>query len=109
MDILEDAYDVRLWLCEKYAARHLKLWVSHHYSCMEDEIAQIELRAIRASPREATSSAYEAFRALGYMFKETGADLISIEAIRDPLSNHDVLRAYARVEVALEKMKKFSN
>ena len=70
---------------------------------MKGAIARIELTAIDNPPGMLSSATCTAFQALGYTIKDTGAALHSFEAVRDASSNHDALRAYARVDAALKK------
>jgi|TARA_R110002073_G_scaffold129935_5_gene276477 hypothetical protein len=102
MDIMEDAYDVSLWLRQKYLARHFQLWVGCHNLRVRGQIARIELTESGTSDGMLTSAANSAFQALGYTIKDTGAAIHSFEPVRDASSSHDSLRAYARLEAALK-------
>ena len=102
MDIMEDAYDVGLWLRQKYFARRFHLWVGCHNIKVKGHIARIELTENGTSEGTLTSATNTAFQALGYTIKDTGAAIHSFEPVRDALSSHDSLRAYARLEAALK-------
>ena len=105
MDIIEDAHEVNLWLGQKYSTLHFHLWVGCHNIRKKAPIARIELLANGPSGGILTSATSTAFQALGYTIKDTGAAIHSFEPVRDALSNHDILRAYARVEEALKSLK----
>lgn len=105
MNVKNDLRQVTVWLRCRYSVRHVHIWITRHYCCGEDQISQVKITTMGRSAVELASAAKKAFEALGYTINDTGADTYAIEETMSGLSQHEVLKAYARVDAALNKAK----
>lgn len=96
-----DICDVTLWLKEKFRETSLILWVDRHHSQRGREIANVVVITAPKRPISLTPAAREAFLALDYVIQKTGADTYGLPLCEGHHSQHDAIRAYARIEAAL--------
>ncbi len=102
----QDICDVTLWLSSKFRQPSLLLWIDRHYFYHGPEIARVTVMLASGRSEPLTQAARNAFLALNYTIKNTGADT----AYGFPLcdghhSRHEALLAYARIEAALRKQR----
>jgi len=97
----QDICDVTLWLVQKYRFPSALVWIDRHYVQCGREIAGITVMTSARHPDPPSPAAREAFLALGYEIKHSGADTYGHQCCDGRHSNHEIIQAYARIEVAL--------
>lgn len=99
----QDICDVTMWLVTKFRVRSVHLWIDRHYTHQDRQIASVQAMTWNEEPDRLTPHATDAFQALGYEIKDTGADTYVHPNCDGRHSRHEVLQAYSRIEGALEK------
>ena len=102
----QDICDITLWLVEKFGVTDLELWVDRHHFQREYEIASFTVMMWPDDWDQTTLAATMAFAALGYQVIDSGAVVYPYQCCDGTRSKHDALRAYARIEGAIQKWKK---
>lgn len=101
----QDICDVTLWLIEKHSLSRVHVWVDRHYTQIGREIAGVTVIASPRHPARLSEAAHEAFLALGYTIEDTRADTYGHQFCDGHHSRHDALRAYGRIEAAIEALR----
>ncbi len=99
----QDICDVMLWLGSKFRQPSFLLWIDRHYFYHGPEIARVTVIAASGRSEPLIRTASEAFLALDYTIKNTGADTYGFPLCDGYHSKHEALLAYARIEAALHR------
>ena len=102
VDVEQDICDVTLWLIEKYRLKSPHVWVDRHSDQTGRQIAGVTVIALADHVGEWTAAAHSAFLAIGYEVHDRGADIFAYQICNGKHSRHDAIKAYARIERALE-------
>ena len=95
--------DVTLWVREKFRLSSVHVCVGRHYGHKDRELSGVTIIASPWHPDPITSAVVEAFLALGYAIEDAGADVYGYPVCDGNHSRHEVLRAFGRIEAALNK------
>ncbi|MCQ0093517.1 hypothetical protein [Roseovarius sp. M141] len=99
--LTQDICDVTAWLCVKYHVPSIRLWLYRHRWQRGRQITGVHALACHEKPLRILSGAEAAFLAIGYELRDTGGEILVHPLFEADLSQHQVLRAYARIEAAL--------
>jgi hypothetical protein len=101
--LAQDICDVTAWLCVKHHVPSVRLWLYRHPWQRGRQISGVHALACHEKPLRVLSGAEAAFLAIGYEFRDTRGVILAHPLREADLSQHQVLRAYARVEAALRR------
>lgn len=101
VDFGQDICDVTLWIREKFQLSSLQVWIDRHYGHGRREISDITVMMSPQHPDYLDHAAQAAFLALGYVIRHNGGHTYGCPLCDGGHSNHEALKAYARIEGAL--------
>jgi hypothetical protein len=107
-DLQQDICDISMWLAHKHQVPLVHLWVDKHHFQSEYQVACVAVMLWGKHLDQMTRAAQAAFLALDYEIHDTGADVFALQCCDGAHSNHEVLRAYTRIETVFRRKRVMS-